>query len=55
MSGKLVAAVYDGVQEQGLTREIKLPAGKLAAGMYVTLLVTGDGISQEKLVVGSIK
>ena len=55
MNGKLVAAVYDGIQEQGLMREVKLPAGKLAAGMYVTRLVTGDGISQEKLVVGSIK
>ena len=55
MNGKLVAAVYDGMQEQGLIHEIKLPAGKLAAGIYVTRLTTGDGISQEKLVVGSIK
>ncbi len=53
MNGKLVAAVYDGMQEQGLIREVKLPAGKLAAGMYVTRMITGDGVSQEKLVIGS--
>lgn len=52
-NGKLVRNIFRGNLEQGVTQEIVFQKGKLAAGIYVSILKTSTGSVQQKIVVNN--
>jgi D-alanyl-D-alanine carboxypeptidase len=50
LNGKLVANLFNGRVEKGITEKIDWNTGKLSAGMYVSRLQTPSGIIQRKII-----
>jgi D-alanyl-D-alanine carboxypeptidase len=50
INGKLVANLFNGRVEKGITEKIEWNTGKLPAGIYVSRLQTPSGIIQEKII-----
>ncbi len=49
VNGKLVKAVYNGLLEKGITKQVRINAEGLTPGLYICRLQTKTGISEYKL------
>ena len=50
MSGKMVATVFNGYVQKGISQQINFNGSKLPAGVYISRLQTVSGISEQRVV-----